>query len=67
MNQEGCALAWQHVLGGGLVGAVLLPDLFRSAFFRRLAIFGSDRFWIDEFLGEALRGQDWSGRERQTK
>ena len=46
-------LGWvgTDVLGGGLVGAVLLP-LFRFAFFRCRTIFGSDRFWIDEFLGE---------------
>jgi hypothetical protein len=67
VNQEGCALAWQHLLGVGLVGTVLLSDLFSSAFFCRLAIFGSDGFGIDEFLGDALRRQDWPGRERQTK
>jgi hypothetical protein len=67
VNQVGRTLAWKHLFGVGLVGAVLLPDLFRSAFFRRLAIFGSDRFRINEFLGEALCCQDWSGRERQKK
>jgi hypothetical protein len=62
MNYEGWAVAWQHLLGVGLVDAILLPDLFRSAFFRCLAIFGSDRFGINKFLGDDLRGQDWSDR-----
>jgi hypothetical protein len=67
VNKEGCALAWEHLLSVGFVGAVLLPDLFGSAFFRSFAIFRSDRFGIDEFLGEALRGQDWSGSKCQAK
>jgi hypothetical protein len=67
LNQEGCALAWKNLLGVGLVRAVLLPELFRSAFFRCISIFGSDRSGIDEFLGHALRRQDLSAHERQTK
>ena len=47
------AVSRQHLGLFSLLGAFALPDLLGAAFFRGLAILGSHRIRVDQFLGES--------------
>ena len=53
LRDMGGAVARQHLGFLGLVSAFALPDLLGAAFFRGLAILGSHRIRVDQFLGES--------------